>query len=135
MVKDVEDGYRVSEEVEGIEPGQDSRVQKWLKDVPSSGEEDGLPLPADEPAEEPIDAEAWNAPAPELWESLSMVAEGRQKKRITRWRAQAEDAAPRREETQPLPVPEGTPSKSWKSKLWKGVKDLAKNYPAVPLMM
>ncbi|KAF2171532.1 hypothetical protein M409DRAFT_18644 [Zasmidium cellare ATCC 36951] len=116
MVKDVEDGYRVSEEVEDIETGQDSRVQKWLKNVPSSIEGD-------------------DASEPEVWDSLSMVAEGRQKKKIVQWREQAEAAAPAIVEAQPLPVPERTSPKGWKSKTWKVLKDLAKSYPAVPLLL
>ncbi|KAK4506330.1 hypothetical protein PRZ48_000060 [Zasmidium cellare] len=134
MVKEVEDGYRVSDEVDEVEAGQDPRVQKWLKKVPASMEDADPLLSADEPAQEPAETDTWYAPEPEVWESLSMVAQGRQKKKINLWRAQAKAAAPRVEEAPFSAVAERASSKSWKSKVWNSLIELAKMYPAVPLV-
>ncbi|CAK3956233.1 Hypothetical predicted protein [Lecanosticta acicola] len=83
---DVNDGYRVSLEQEMMDKSVDKpRLRKWLAGIPDFqvGAGDSVPekLLADEAA-----FQDWDAASVEIWESVSLVAEGSDRRRIDQWR-------------------------------------------------
>lgn len=85
-----DDFYRISELVGLCEPGKDQYVQKWLKDVPGSRQGEGGLLSAFDHPKQPVEIDAWYGTEPDMWESGSTLAEGRERKKIDWWTRQAQ---------------------------------------------
>lgn len=91
-----DDGYCLSGE---RRPEEYPGILEWV-----ASNHDESP-PAEGPASEP-DIDLWDGPEPGIWESRSLFAEGRGKKKIEAWRARAEGALP-------FAVPERRSSRKW----------------------
>jgi hypothetical protein len=75
---DADDGYRVSMEVEMVQHVDRSRIERWMADK------------EDRPNHS-TECDDWDSKTVDLCDSVSVVAEGKEKARINRWQAVCEE--------------------------------------------
>lgn len=77
FVDDVDDGYRLSQDPSGktVQPGRDV-IEAWAGNVADQESDEDEEMP---------DVDEWETRTMGPWDSLSVVAEGRQRTRIDRW--------------------------------------------------
>ncbi|CAG8961233.1 hypothetical protein HYFRA_00013289 [Hymenoscyphus fraxineus] len=75
-----DDGYRISHEQEWIDDVDYHKIEKWMNGLP----DDEPPSPLEGPEGE---ADDWNVREIEFGESISVIAEGKPRARIDRWRS------------------------------------------------
>ena len=78
FVDDVADGYRMSMEQEQIASVPSPRVKNWLSGIPE--------LASPSFNERSAEVDDWEAPDVEISDSVSLVAEGNERRRIDKWR-------------------------------------------------
>lgn len=75
---DVEDGYRMSMELDLVASAPSPKIKNWVTDIPD--------LASPSFNERHDVADHWDAKDVDISDSLSLVAEGDDRKRIERWR-------------------------------------------------
>lgn len=78
---DIDDGYRISLEEDFITDVNTQKITRWME-----REHDG-----DEDEVESVEVDQWESRSVEISDSVSVVAEGRERSKIDRWRSMCED--------------------------------------------